>query len=167
VEPLEMIAKYGADAVRMSLIVGVGPGNDSRMSEEKLKAYKHFSNKIWNVARFVLSSKDSADKAKENSEKDKEYLDELKNLTSEITDDLESFRIHLASEKIYHYVWHKFADIIIEEYKKELISFDTIDTILESCLKLLHPFMPFVTEEIWQTLGKGNLLMVERWPLNE
>jgi valyl-tRNA synthetase len=164
VEPLEMIAKYGADAVRMSLIVGTGPGNDSKMSEDKLKAYKHFANKLWNVARFVLWQKEHMQHVTLNSDKDKEYLKELMDIEIDITKDLKSYKIHLAAEKIYHYVWHKFADVIIEEYKNKLVSFDTLDTILEASLKLLHPFMPFITEEIWGSLGKKNLLLVEKWP---
>ncbi|MES2059415.1 MAG: valine--tRNA ligase [Patescibacteria group bacterium] len=164
VEPLEMIAKYGADAVRMSLLVGTGAGNDSKMSEEKLKAYKHFANKLWNMARFVFDHK-AQNPANIETPKDKEYLEELKSIVSDMTTDIEAFRIHLASEKIYHYVWHKFADVIIEEYKQGLVSFATLDDILETCLKLLHPFMPFVTEEIWQSSHKNSILTATRWPM--
>ncbi|KKQ77940.1 MAG: valine--tRNA ligase [Candidatus Zambryskibacteria bacterium RIFCSPLOWO2_01_FULL_39_39] len=178
IDPLEMLAKYSADGVRMALLVGTGPGGDSKISEEKLKAYKHFANKIWNASRFVLENVGNMSRFNLDIlvEKDKEILKEFKDFTSDITADMENYRFHLAAEKIYHYFWHTFADIIIEDCKKTLRQ--TQDKEVESAkqllyyllteqLKLLHPFMPFITEKIWSMLpdSKG-LLMVEKWPTN-
>lgn len=177
IDPTEIIEKYGADAMRMSLIVGTGPGNDSKMSEEKLKAYKHFANKVWNVSRFVLASTENVkiDEECELLENDKELLDEFNKFVSEVTMDFVDYRLYIAAEKIYHYIWHRFADVIIEE-SKPLISSDDekvsasrkyiLRSILENSLKVLHPFMPFVTESIWQIIysGQNRLLMTESWP---
>jgi valyl-tRNA synthetase len=182
IDPVEMANKYGADAVRMSLIIGTGPGNDSKMSEDKIKAYKNFANKMWNVTRFVLTSVDGADMSKINeartiSSADKELLKKLDTTLTEINTDMDNYRFYLAGEKLYHYFWHEFADIIIEESKAILSGADTeakisrqhtLLTILTTSLKALHPFMPFVTEEIWQNLpqtpGKKEQLMIETWP---
>ncbi|TAL49543.1 valine--tRNA ligase [Patescibacteria group bacterium] len=185
-DPLAMITKYGADALRMALIVGAGAGNDSKISEEKIKAYKHFANKIWNATRFVLESINSTSlqslpQVRELSSSNpriaalKNHIAELDLLVAELTNDLESFRFHLAAEKLYHYFWHTFADKIIEESKPHLkggspeerfAAEASLLEILSSCLKLLHPFMPFITEELWSYLPKGRqtLLMVEPWP---
>ena len=175
-DPLEVIEKYGADAVRMSLIIGTGPGNDSKMSEDKIRAYKNYANKLWNITRFVLSNTEevkSSDSFNNYSNKDKELLKEQDDFIKEITKEMEEYKFYLVGEKIYAYTWSKFADIILEESKKiftegseeEKISrkYFLIGT-LEKILKILHPFMPFVTEEIWQTMDKDRLLMVERWP---
>jgi valyl-tRNA synthetase len=157
VDPLEIIEKYGADALRMSLIVGIGPGADSKFDVQKVSAYGKFSNKLWNIARFVSENGTGGVPSDDLRE-------EFEKLVKDITDDMDSFRFHLASEKIYHYIWHRFADEIIEDSKKNPQTKSSLTYILENSLKLLHPFMPFVTEEIWQTLSKDNLLMVENWP---
>ena len=160
IDPVEIAEKYGADAVRMSLIIGTGPGNDSKISEEKLEAYKHFANKIWNASRFVLENKVDSP-----APTDHPYLTELQNLTTEITDDLDDFRYHLAGEKLYHYFWHVFADKIIEEAKQDAIIKTLLPLILERCLVLLHPFMPFVTEEIWSIWKPTEPpLIITQWP---
>ncbi|MBU1246741.1 valine--tRNA ligase [Patescibacteria group bacterium] len=180
VDPLEMINKYGADATRMSLIIGAPPGNDTNLSEDKIRAYKKFANKIWNTSRFVLSNiQDLNINIKpELVEKDKKILQELNALAQDITIDLENFRLYLAAEKLYHYFWHIFADKIIEESKERLVENNTTNqTDRLSCqwmlcealkinLKLLHPFMPFITEEIWSDIPseQKTLLMVEKWP---
>ncbi len=155
IDPLEMIAKYGADAVRMSLIIGTSPGNDSRISEDKIKAYKHFANKIWNATRFVLIQKDEVGDVSntEFSETDKQYLVELEQVEKEIHADMANYRFYLAAEKLYHYFWHRYADIIIEEVKKrpdKKSGVKVLEQILAKNLILLSPFMPFITEEIWQ-----------------
>ncbi|MFH1472888.1 MAG: valine--tRNA ligase [bacterium] len=156
-DPLEIANKYGTDALRMALIVGVGPGSDSKLSNDKLKAYKNFANKIWNIARFVLSQKKSG-------ELKKELVKEFDALKEDITEDMENFCFYLAAEKIYHYVWHRFADEILEESKGQQTEYSaTLYYILENSLKLLHPFMPFITEEIWQELKPEKLLMIEPW----
>ncbi|MFA6270093.1 MAG: valine--tRNA ligase [Candidatus Paceibacterota bacterium] len=179
IEPLNLIEKYSADSVRMALIVGTGPGSDSKISDEKLKAYKHFTNKIWNASRFVLEqTADILEKPKETfdvsglTEIDQKTIKKFENFVTDMTADMENYRLHLAAEKIYHYFWHTFADIIIEDCKKR-IKDPSIDTesakvllyhLLTEQLKLLHPFMPFITEKIWSLLpNQNNLLMVEKW----
>lgn len=177
VDPLDVISKYGADAMRMALIVGTGPGNDSKMSDDKTKAYKLFANKIWNITRFVLTSTENwnGEKPEVLTEKDATDITELDDLVKDVTKDMDSFRFYLAAEKLYHYAWHTFADKIIEESKEGLKSEDSgvvtstqykLRYILETSLKLLHPFMPFITEEIWSHIKteKDNLLMVTNWP---
>ncbi len=177
VDPLDMIAKYGADAVRMSLIVGVGPGSDSKIGEDKIKAYKNFANKLWNIARFVLTSTEGQQKGKISSTVDIELMKVQDALLADVTLDMNNYRYYLAAEKMYHYVWHEFADKIIEESKKILAAGSSEEVssrkqfLFDSLCKMLralHPFMPFVTEEIWSEMpieGKS-LLMVEKWPEN-
>ncbi|MFA6432434.1 MAG: valine--tRNA ligase [Candidatus Paceibacterota bacterium] len=188
-DPLDMIAKYGADAVRMSLIVAVGPGNDSKIDEQKIKAYKLFTNKLWNVARFVLSSA-GGDRGKDKvpvasiaydpkfedwSPADVAHIKDLAILTSELTREMDEYKLYLVGEKLYHYAWHEFADRIIEESKPILAGEDArarlsrVQFLLrgfETILRALHPFMPYVTEEIWadMPIPAKKLLMVERWP---
>jgi len=176
IDPHVLTQKYGTDALRMALVVGNTPGTDMSLSEDKVKGYKHFANKIWNVSRFVMENTkdfDYGDKEKikldHYSEKKLARLEEHR---KEITDDLEKYKFYLAAEKIYHYFWHEFADIIIEESKERLKnpaeSEPTrylLKTILKTELKILHPFMPFLTEEIWSLFSEKNLLMIEEWPI--
>jgi valyl-tRNA synthetase len=174
IDPLGVIDLYGTDALRMSLIVGNAPGNDPIISEEKIKGYRNFANKIWNASRFVLMNlQDFNSKNKiKPSAKDKTCLKTLDKLVSDVTKDMENFKLYHAAEKLYHYFWHNFADKIIEESKSRLQTEERANaqylllTILETTLKLLHPFMPFITEEIYQKLpGKEkSLLMIEEWP---
>ncbi|MEK7134467.1 MAG: valine--tRNA ligase [Patescibacteria group bacterium] len=178
VDPLDIIEKYGADALRMGLLVGTAIGNDVSFDENKVKGYKHFANKLWNIARFVLTYADTADmKMPITADADKTYLDEWEEILKDVTIDIETYRLHLAAEKLYHYVWHRFADVIIEESKPILNGEDAparsarahaLLTILAENLKALHPFMPFVTEEIWSVMPAHmktqKFLMVEKWP---
>jgi valyl-tRNA synthetase len=186
IDPLELIENYGADAVRMSLIVGVGPGNDTNMSEDKIRAYKKFTNKIWNASRFVIEkTEDLNEDGIENlTARDQQYINEFHNFLEEVTKEIEEYKLYLASEKTYHYFWHTFADIIIEECKKSIIegtdepldsargkekisAQKTLKYLLVNQLKILHPFIPFVTEEIWSLLPYNkdtDLLMVTKWP---
>lgn len=177
VSPIDLSSKYGTDALRIGLIVGNTPGMDVSLSEDKIKGYKHFANKIWNAARFVLSNTEDLKNAAavELTEKDKQTTAEFDSKISEITSLIEDYRFYLAGEKIYEYFWHTFADIYIEESKARLFKNPdekdrascqkTLLYVLENSLKIIHPFMPFVTEEIWSMLpGKKNLLMVEPWP---
>jgi valyl-tRNA synthetase len=178
IDPLDMSEKYGADAVRMSLIIGTGPGNDSKMSEDKIRAYKKFSNKIWNATRFVLENTqedvlnnldDGISLQISDLEKDhQKYLDEFTKEIADITDDIENYRYYLAGEKLYHYFWHTFADVIIEDTKENMneSAQKLLYTILVNTIKALHPFIPFVTEEIWQALPKkdSEMLIVSAWP---
>lgn len=158
IDPIDVAKEFGADAGRMALVVGNTPGTDTRISNDKIKAYKNFANKVWNITRFVLTQ--------ENKGELNAYLvDEFNTLIRETTLDMDNYRFYLAAEKIYAYVWHRFADEIIEESKDKEDYGATLYYILENSLKLLHPFMPFVTEEIWQTLNNGEkILMVEAWP---
>lgn len=157
INPLDITPKYGTDAFRMGLVIGNTPGTSLALSEDKIKGYKNFANKIWNIARFVLSQD-------RGGEFDKKLVDEFDALAEDVTFDMENYRFYIAAEKIYAYIWHRFADEIIEESKKRPERIETLYYILENSLKLLHPFMPFITEEIWQELNKKNLLMIENWP---
>ena len=178
-DPRDMIASYGADATRMSVIIGAAAGNDINLGEDKVRAHKKFANKIWNASRFVLEATADFDIASSPTltENDTTRLAELDTLVTDVTDHIEAFRLYLAAETLYHYFWHTFADIIIEEAKPRLSSDNiadkqsaqyTLRTILLTLLKLLHPFMPFVTEQIWSFIPKETsarpFLMVERWP---
>jgi valyl-tRNA synthetase len=147
----------------MSLIVSGALGGDIKFDEQRVGGYKNFANKVWNITRFVLMQE-------RQGELKQELIDELNTLTKDITDDMENYRFYLAGEKIYHYIWHRFADEIIEESKGKPEYGATLYYILETCLKLLHPFMPFVTEEIWQSYEwkkDRDLLMISAWPVVE
>jgi valyl-tRNA synthetase len=175
--PTEISEKYGTDALRMGLIVGNTPGTDLNLDPDKINAYKKFANKIWNISRFVLdATSDFAHPTSVNlSPTDQLILDQLRTTAEEITLHLEKFQFHLASEKAYHYVWHELADKILEESKVILAGEDVeartarqyvLYECLTTSLKLLHPFMPFVTEVIWQNLPKKDteFLMIAPWP---
>jgi len=177
IDPLLMIDRYSADALRMGLLAGTAIGNDIRFDESKVKGYKHFANKLWNVTRFVLDTTKDYDLSKkpELFHDDELLLDPMKDYIAQVTKDLENYNLHLAAERIYGYVWNTFADKILEESKPILNGPDesakisrgwTLYAILVINLKLLHPFMPFVTEEIWQELPKkdSEMLMVAKWP---
>lgn len=180
IDPLTSIEKFGADAARMSLIAGGAPGNDLRLSEDKIRGYKHYANKIWNITRFVLENIDGLDLKVPYSKYDQRIWNKFGLLAKDITRDIENYQLHLASEKIYHYIWHEFADAIIE-HSKTIFAGESPDelgpefiasrkkllySILMGSLKLLHPFMPFVTEAIWQKLPTkdSDILMVAKWP---
>ena len=180
VSPIDMSDKFGTDALRMALVVGNTPGGSVPLSESKINGYKHFANKIWNIARFVLTNTGSLDleSQPELLEKDRNYIKELNAVCADITKNLQDLRFDLAADTIYHYVWHTFADVIIEDSKKYLSEGSTQEKestrrmlydIFCTSIKLLHPFMPFVTETIWQELPKSNqkdtdLLMIAKWP---
>ena len=180
IDPVDMSDKFGTDAVRLSLIIGTAPGNDSKLSEDKIRGYKNFANKLWNITRFVLENTEEINT--ENIELgtwQQEQIKEFEKTLEEITGDIENYRFYLAGEKLYHYAWHIFADKIIEESKIRLNGSDEKDKgataimlqeILHKLLKALHPFMPFATESIWQHLPKSKMkgreiLMVEKWPI--
>jgi valyl-tRNA synthetase len=178
IDPLEMSVKYGTDAVRMSLIVGTGPGNDSKMSEDKIRAYKNFANKLWNITRFVLSSTENetleAD-FKNWSADDKKLSDELDAILKELTKEMDEYKYYLVAEKLYAYTWKEFADIILENSKEILKNGTDADKksrkqfllhTLAKLLKALHPFAPFVTEEIWSSMPVKDRkpLIIEIWP---
>ncbi len=174
-DPVEVAEKFGTDASRMALIVGTAPGTDMRIDENKIKGYKNFANKIWNITRFILQNADKPNMETSLEANDEKLLQELKDIAGDITADMENMRLHLASEKIYGYIWHTLADKILEE-SKSILSVGTAETesrkralheILHTSLKLLHPFMPFLTEEIWSLIHNEkpkNLLIIESWP---
>ncbi|MBI2610817.1 valine--tRNA ligase [Candidatus Kaiserbacteria bacterium] len=182
IDPLVMIQKYGADAARLSLIIGASPGNDVKLSEPRVAGYKNFANKIWNITRFVLENFDVNALSAKLNKNDEVLLEEAKNIAREVTKNIEEFRLDLAANSIYHFVWDRFAAEIIEESKPIFKADDgspsspsgqaaasrryTLYSILYASLKLLHPFMPFVTEAIWRELPQkeAELLMVARWP---
>lgn len=179
IDPLEMCDKYGTDAVRMSLIVGTGPGNDTRMSEDKIRAYKNFANKLWNITRFVLSSTENEKLEKDFiawSADDLKLATERKALFTEISKEMDDFKYYLVAEKLYAYTWKEFADIILENSKDILANGSDADKksrkqfllhTLADILKTLHPFVPFVTEEIWKDMPIADKkpLIIETWPI--
>jgi valyl-tRNA synthetase len=175
IDPLGVIDIYGADALRMALIVGNTPGSDPIIYEEKIRGYRNFINKIWNASRFVFMNLDGFESSKKPKldAKDQKTIKDLKKLSKETTKIMESFKFYAAAEKLYHYFWHTFADKIIEEQKlrlknpkKRQAAQYILLEVLKTNLKLLHPFIPFVTEEIYQQLPlkKKQCLMIEYWP---
>lgn len=174
IDPLTMIDKYGADATRLSLVVGTQPGNDLKLSEDRVRGYKNFANKIWNISRFVLESCENKNLAAELSETDAKLLGEARAVAAEVGTHIENFRLDLAADAIYHFAWDRFAAEIIEESKAVIkaggpeadsrarMLYESLIVIL----KTLHPFMPFVTEAIWQKLPHEKdttILMVAPW----
>jgi len=187
IDPLTLTDKYGTDAFRIGMIVGNTPGTSLSLSEDKIRAYKNYANKLWNITRFILSSTENI-KYDENfvncTEVDLVLIKERDDFIKDITKEMDDYKFYLVGEKIYHYTWSRFADVIIEE-SKNILNGDNeyskisraqflLDT-LTKILKILHPFMPFVTEEIWsmmplelnKTLKDKKLLMVEKWPIND
>ncbi len=175
IDPAVIARKYGTDALRMALVTGNAAGTDMALSEDRIKGYKHFANKIWNITRFILENSQGQNSPVDLVPADEKLLAEFRALTADITTDMENFRFHLASEKIYQYTWHTLADVILEESKplifgnnesNRLSRLLTLNIILLDLLKLLHPFMPFLTETIWQSLPqtKEKMLLTARWP---
>ena len=179
INPLDITAKYGTDALRMGLIVGNTPGSDLALAEDKINAYKKFANKIWNITRFVLENADGAPTEPVAFETtDQQLRTQFDAIAADVTRDIEEYRIYMAAEKIYHYLWDTFAADVLET-SKSILQTGTPEarhsrqllllTILADSLKLLHPFMPFLTEEIWPDmpahLKTQDVLMVEKWPV--
>ena len=181
IDPLEMAEKYGADALRFNLITGNSPGNDTRFYTEKCEAMRNFANKIWNASRFVMMNLTidryelpAADKLERE---DKWVLSKLNRLVKEVTENLDSYEIGVASAKVYDFIWDTYCDWYIELTKTRLNGTDeaakltaqnVLCYVLVTLLKLLHPFMPFITEEIYQALpkcdGASDILMMAQWP---
>lgn len=168
VDPLEIIEKYGADALRFSLMLGNSPGNDMRFFNEKVEASRNFANKIWNAARFIHLNTDNQALEKgipeEIGDIDSWIISRLNTVISEVTNNLDKFELGIAAQNIYDFVWDEFCDWYIEfskiEGKKEVLLF-----VVDSILKLLHPFMPFVTEEIWKSFQNiDGSIMIEKYP---
>ncbi|MGB9911663.1 MAG: valine--tRNA ligase [Microgenomates group bacterium] len=172
-DPLDMVKKYGADALRMALIAGNAPGNDIKIGEEKIIAWRNFTNKIWNASRFVLLNQECPDsisiiKNLNNitNPDDKWILTETKKTVKKVTHFIKKYRFDLALEEIYQFFWHKFCDVYIEKSKARKKDAQPILLyVLETSLKILHPFAPFVTEEIWQKLPQRKTpLIITEWP---
>src|SRR6185312_102310 len=175
IDPLVMIEKYGADATRLSLVIGAQIGNDIKLSEDRVRGYKHFANKLWNIARFVLENAPDQSSVELNAE-DKDLIVAAQQNLRRLTEQIDGFRLDLAADGIYHYVWDEFAAQVIEQSKPILRGEDkaaagsrgaALNEILRLILKALHPFMPFVTESIWQELPQkdADALMVAAWPV--
>ena len=178
VDPLDVISVYGADALRFTLVTGNSPGNDLRFSEEKVSASRNFANKIWNAARFILMNIEGKDidcaLPKKLYTSDKWILNRFNNVTAAVTENLEKFELGMAVSKLYDFIWDDFCDWYIELAKIRMNGADEESADSARCvlvwtmsntLKLLHPFMPYITEEIWQTLPHdGEALIVAKWP---
>ncbi len=178
IDPLEIIEKYGADALRFTLITGNAPGNDMRFYMERVEASRNFANKVWNASRFIMMNMPeggivdvSIDKL---TDADKWILSKVNNLAKEVTDNIEKFELGIAADKLYNFIWEEFCDWYIEMVKPRLYSEDsatkeaalyTLKTVLVTSLKLLHPYMPFITEEIFTNLeDKEKSIMISNWP---
>jgi valyl-tRNA synthetase len=194
VDPLDLITKYGNDALRMAMIIGNTPGNDLKLNENDIRGYAKFANKIWNASRFVLEKISDLDinNAPNLDNDDQQSINELYEMIATVTREMNEYKFSLAAEKIYHYFWHTFADIVIERSKNKIgaqngSSSETGKSVFEKLnskksakwvlyihltilLKTLHPFMPFVTEEIWSMIPQVDetkskkLLIIESWP---
>ncbi len=162
VNPIDLVDKYGADALRMALIYGTATGSKIILSDDKVRAMRNFSNKIWNASRYILMT----DSAKDNAAGDKDFNSHLKKVINDVTNLLDKYQLGLAAEKLYEEFWHWFCDQKIEEAKQGKISQSTLLEGLRTFLKLLHPFVPFVTEAVWQQLPqtKDKLLISAAWP---
>ena len=178
VNPLELVEQYGADSVRFALVYGTALGNDQSLSYPKLQAMRNFTNKLWNMARFIEFQVEKMGKpqkgiktispAELKNAKDREVISKTDELTKEITRLLEKYDLNHAAQNLYEFTWHYFADIYIEDVKDRMDkeSFIVLTSAYLTILKLLHPFMPFVTEEIYDVLYGGEEdLIVSKWPV--
>ncbi len=178
IDPLEVIEKYGADALRFTLITGNAPGNDMRFYYERVEASRNFANKVWNASRFIMMNMPDGGIKEVDPEAltaaDRWILSKVNTLAGDVTENIEKFELGVAADKLYSFVWEEFCDWYIEMVKPRLYSDDnttkeaalyTLKTVLETSLKLLHPYMPFVTEEIYCTLNESaETIMTEQWP---
>ena len=179
IDPLEVIDKYGADALRLTLMTGNAPGNDMRFYWERVESSRNFANKVWNASRFILMNLDAA-KVPETVEPenltgaDRWILSKVNRLASEVTENMEKFELGIAVQKVYDFIWEEFCDWYIEMVKPRLYgegdstkaaALWTLKKVLSSALKMLHPFMPFITEEIYCTLNpEEESIMIASWP---
>ena len=178
IDPLEIIDQYGADALRLTLITGNAPGNDMRFYMERVEASRNFANKVWNASRFIMMNmegKEVTDAGKDLEPVDKWIISKLNSLVKEVTDNMDNFDLGIAVQKIYDFIWDEFCDWYIEMVKPRLYNSDdaksqnaalwTLKTVLIDALKLLHPYMPFITEEIFCTLqSEEESIMISKWP---
>ena len=179
IDPLEMIDKYGCDALRMNMVMGNSPGNDMRFYVERCEAMRNFANKLWNASRYVLmnlgeNATNALPDDKDLTIADKWVLSKLNSLIAEVTENLEKYELGVALQKVYDFLWDTYCDWYIELTKARLYSEDVnqkqtalqvLVYVLDQTLRLLHPFMPFITEEIWQSIPhEGDALIVAQWP---
>ena len=167
INPIDLVDKYGADAFRMSLIYGTPAGSKVVLSDNKVRSMRNFANKIWNIARFVTQSSERIVHSAEHIDNpdDKQIKKELNETIKLVTQALDNYKLNEAAEGIYEFIWHKFADIYIEKIKdRKSDAQPVLFEVLENSLKLLHPFMPFVTEQIWSNLHTDKLLINSSWP---
>ena len=180
IDPLEIIDKYGADALRLTLITGNSPGNDMRFYMERVEANRNFANKVWNASRFILMNMEGKTGIETGAEHlqpvDKWILSRLNNVVREVTDNMENFELGIAVQKVYDFIWDEFCDWYIEMVKPRLYAQNdadsqnaalwTLRTVLLDALKLLHPYMPFVTEEIFCAVqSEEESIMISSWPV--
>ena len=179
IDPLEMIDKYGCDALRMNMVTGNSPGNDMRFYVERCEAMRNFANKLWNASRYVMMNLQEGEtyqlpEADKLEIADKWVLSKLNTLIAEVTENMDKYELGVAIQKIYDFIWDIYCDWYIEMTKARLFSDDTdrkhtaisvLVYVLDQVLRLLHPFMPFITEEIWQSIPhEGDALIVAAWP---
>ena len=177
IDPLEIIDKYGADALRFTLVTGNSPGNDMRFSTEKVEASRNFANKIWNASRFIQMNLtiDKAELPETLALEDKWILSKFNDLVKAVTENIDKYELGLAVQKLYDFIWDNFCDWYIEIVKPRLQNKDDVQAnenaqkvlcyVLSNTMKLLHPFMPFITETIWQALPhEGESIMISKWP---
>ena len=180
IDPLEIIEKYGADALRLTLITGNAPGNDMRFYYERVEAARNFANKVWNASRFIMMNMEGKEIPKDAGKylepADKWIISKLNRLVKEATDNMERYELGIAVQKVYDFIWDEFCDWYIEMVKPRLYNSDdvnsqnaalyTLKLVLIDALKLLHPYMPFITEEIFCTLqSEEESIMISSWPL--
>ena len=179
IDPLEMVEKYGADALRFNLITGNSPGNDMRFYVEKCEAMRNFANKIWNASRYVMMNMTIEENKLPDASmleiEDKWILSKLNDLIKAVTENLDSYELGVASAKVYDFIWDNYCDWYIELTKarlygeneqSKLVAQQVLVYVLDQFLRLLHPFMPFITEEIWQSIPHdGDFLMKAQWPV--
>ncbi len=179
IDPLEVIDQYGADALRLTLMTGNAPGNDMRFSWEKVEASRNFANKVWNASRFIMMNLEKAHipaqfDLKELTDADRWIVSKVNTLAKDVTENLDKYELGIAVQKVYDFIWEEFCDWYIEMVKPRLYSESdttksaalwTLKTVLTNALKLLHPYMPFITEEIFCTLQpEEESIMISKWP---
>ncbi len=179
IDPLEIIEKYGADALRITLVTGNAPGNDMRFYDERVEANRNFANKVWNASRFILMNMEGKEITVPNesdlSAVDQWIISKMNTLTKDVTENMDKFELGIAVQKVYDFIWDEFCDWYIELAKYRIYHAEenpaaansalyTLKTVLGDALKLLHPFMPFVTEEIYGALVPEESLMMSSWP---
>ncbi|MDD6235102.1 MAG: valine--tRNA ligase [Lachnospiraceae bacterium] len=178
IDPLEVIDKYGADALRLTLVTGNAPGNDMRFYWERVESSRNFANKVWNASRFIMMNLDKAEVKDVSLDKltdaDKWILSKVNTLAAEVTENMENYDLGVAVSKIYDFIWEEFCDWYIEMVKPRLYNDEddtkaaalwTLKTVLINSLKLLHPYMPFITEEIFCNLSDEESIMISSWPV--